>query len=166
MELLVAMSLASLMMAAAWAWLFSVTDVSAGDDARSEVESRLGFAHRLITGEVTSGTLVADPVGSCTRTCLTIAVTRLDNTSETIVYRYDQSRSILWRKSSGSHVAEGVRALSFEYLSADGEPLALGEDDALAPALAASVRAVRLAMTLAVRGAAPHAYTWTMPLTW
>jgi hypothetical protein len=110
--------------------------------------------------------VVAAPVGRCTRTCLTIAVAHVDSAPELIVYRYDPSRAILWRKSSGSHVAEGVRALSFEYLSAAGEPLPLGADDSLAPATATSVRAVRLAMTLAVRGAAPHTCTWTMPLTW
>ena len=160
------MTLATLMMAAAWAWLFAVTDASTGADARSEVESRLGFAHRLIAGEVMSGTLVADPAGSCSRTCLTIAVTHVDSAPERIVYHYDPSRAVLWRKSSGSHVIEGVSALSFEYLSAAGEPLPLGGYDVLAPAIAPSARAVRLAMTLAVRGAAPHTYTWTMPLTW
>ena len=160
------MTLATLMMAAAWAWLFAVTDASTGADARSEVESRLGFAHRLIAGEVASGRLVADPAGSCTRTCLTIVVTHVDSAPELIVYHYDPSRAVLWRKSSGSHVAEGVSELSFEYLSATGERLLLGGDDVLAPAIVSSARAVRLAMTLAVRGAAPHTYAWTMPLTW
>ena len=160
------MTLASLMMASAWSWLFAVTGASASTDAGSEVESRLAFAHRLITGEVTSGTLVADPVGSCTRTCLTITVTHVDSASELIVYRYDSSRAVLWRKSSGSHVIEGVSALSFEYLSAAGEPLPLGGDNALAPASATLVRAVRLAMTLTVHGASPHTCAWTMPLTW
>ncbi|MGO8684244.1 MAG: prepilin-type N-terminal cleavage/methylation domain-containing protein [Thermoleophilia bacterium] len=165
-ELVVAVALASLLLAGAWSWFFTTAAACARSNASAEAASRLAFARRLFTLEVASGSLLASPSGSCSRTCLTVSVTHIDGSSETIVYYFDAARGILWRKNASNHVVEGVQSLSFDYLSSSGVPLSLAADGTLSATTAGLVRAVRLSLTVVVHGAAPLARTGTVPLTW
>jgi prepilin-type N-terminal cleavage/methylation domain-containing protein len=165
-ELIVAVMLASLLLAGAWSWFFATSAACARSNATAEAASRLAFAYRLMALEVSSGSLQASPAGSCSRTCFTVSVAHIDGSAETIVYRFDAARGILWRKNASNHVVEGLQSLSFDYLSSSGVPLPLAADGTLSATSAGLAQAVRLSLVVTVQGAAPLARTQTVPLTW
>lgn len=165
-ELIVAVMLASLLLAGAWSWFFATSAACARSNATAEAASRLAFAGRLMALEVSSGSLLANPAGNCSRTCLTVSVVHIDGSAEAIVYRFDAARGILWRKNASNHVVEGVQSFSFDYLSGSGVPLPLAADGTLSATSAGLAHAVRLSLVVTVQGAAPLARTQTVPLSW
>jgi len=149
-EVLVAATLTCLVLAASFGWLSSV--VSASDHAADHVEvsSSLAFARRLTTSELRQASaLVAVPTAPCGRHTISFALPSVanDGTYDLITYTWDAGRNILWRKASGSYVAQGVTHFEVHYFGSDGRELA-PLIDVLPLSAYASVRAVSFVCTV------------------
>jgi len=149
-EVLIAATLTCLVLAASFGWLSSV--VSASDHAADHVEvsSSLAFARRLTTSELRQASaLVAVPTAPCGRHTISFALPSVanDGTYDLITYTWDAGRNILWRKASGSYVAQGVTHFEVHYFSSDGRELA-PLVDVLPLSAYASVRAVSFVCTV------------------
>jgi hypothetical protein len=149
-EVLIAATLTCLVLAASFGWLSSV--VSASDHAADHVEvsSSLAFARRLTTSELRQASaLVAVPTAPCGRHTISFALPSVanDGTYDLITYTWDAGRNILWRKASGSYVAQGVTHFEVHYFGSDGRELA-PLVDVLPLSAYASVRAVSFVCTV------------------
>ena len=149
-EVLIAATLTCLVLAASFGWLSSV--VSASDHAADHVEvsSSLAFARRLTTSELRQASaLVAVPTAPCGRHTISFALPSVanDGTYDLITYTWDAGRNILWRKASGSYVAQGVTHFEVHYFGSDGRELA-PLIDVLPLSAYASVRAVSFVCTV------------------
>ena len=149
-EVLVAATLTCLVLAASFGWLSSV--VSASDHAADHVEvsSSLAFARRLTTSELRQASaLVAVPTAPCGRHTISFALPSVanDGTYDLITYTWDAGRNILWRKASGSYLAQGVTHFEVHYFGSDGRELA-PLIDVLPLSAYASVRAVSFVCTV------------------
>ena len=131
-ELLVASAVASVVLAAGWVWCWSVSGSCAARCERLDACSSLAFARRLSTTELGQcDGLVTAPDARCSASSIAFLVPSGDGaTTELVTYVWDASRRVLWRKASGSHLAEGVDDFSIAYFDDQGRmlPVAAGGD--------------------------------------
>ena len=161
-ELLVATAIAGVVLAAGWAWCWSVSSSCAAASQRLDAGSSLAFARRLSTNELRSSEgLVATSGAGCTATAISFLAASANGPSpEFITYVWDAGRHVLWRKASGSHIAEGVDSFSISYFDDRGQAVPLAADGALPTAAAARVRMVELSAVVSCARQTANASWW------
>lgn len=124
-ELLVATAVAGVVLASGWAWCWSVSRSCAVGSERLDAASSIAFVRRLSTTELGQCmALVTTSDVRCSATTVAFEVPSGDGaTTELVTYVWDAGRRVLWRKASGSHLAEGVDDFSIAYFDAQGRRL-------------------------------------------
>ena len=90
-ELLVAVSLASVVLVGAWPWCWTIVRTSHQSAERAEAESSLAFAGRLFTSEVRRSAVLGDATGrGCSASAVVLQVVNaITGKTEVVTYRYD-----------------------------------------------------------------------------
>lgn len=146
LELLIATTVATVVLAAGWAWCWSLSGSCAAGSARLDAGSSLAFVQRLSTGELgqCDGLVTASDAG-CSATSIAFIVPSGEGpTTELITYVWDPGRRVLWRKSPGSHLAEGVDDFAIAYFDYQGHELPVATGGGLTGAELPLVRRVKL----------------------
>ncbi len=150
-ELLVATAMAGVVLAAAYAWVWSVGTLAATTDDRVQASTIAAALARTLADdvggavEVTAPAVGRDPGGS-----LALVHDGVDEASEAVVIAWDPARGVVWRNASGTYVADHVRGFAVSFLLGDGrivDGTAMGAGDWR------SVRAARAALDVEVGGA-------------
>jgi len=128
LELLLAVAITTVVLSGGWAWCWSVSRSCAAGSARLDAGSSLAFVRRLSTSELGSADALVDQSGAvCTATAIAFIAPSGDGPDSSLVtYVYDPGRRVLWRKSPGSHLAEGVDDFSITYFDDQGDTLPCG----------------------------------------
>ena len=121
-ELLIAASLAGVMLAASWGWLWTTASAARGVDARAQDATAQAFGARMLRADLARSVALGMPdQGVCGATRLTLLVrgpsTGID---EVVIVAWDPRRGVLWRKAAGSYLAEGVKSMAVRYFARDG----------------------------------------------
>jgi prepilin-type N-terminal cleavage/methylation domain-containing protein len=142
-ELLVAASLAATLLAASWGWVWTTARAARATDARAQVATADAFAARSLRADMARCVRLATPSeGVCGPATLALALRAArDGTTEVVTVAWDARRGVVWRKASGSYLAEGVTGFSVRYFDRNGEEEA-PVSGALGPAARARVRRV------------------------
>jgi len=149
-ELLVAVCLASLLLMGAWPWCWTMVQASHQTAQRAEAESSLAFAGRLFTSEARRAVALGDGAGGgCGSSSVTLQTfDAVTGQTQAVTYRYDPARRVLWRKASGSYVAERLSSCDFTYFGADGSQILPGSGGALSVDDLYSVRSLGLRLVI------------------
>jgi type II secretory pathway component PulJ len=121
-ELLIAASLAGVMLAASWGWLWTTASAARGADHRAQDATAQAFGARMLRADLARSVALGMPdQGVCGATRLTLLVrgpsTGID---EVVIVAWDPRRGVLWRKAAGSYLAEGVESMAVRYFARDG----------------------------------------------
>jgi Tfp pilus assembly protein FimT len=164
-ELMVSVVTSGIVLLAAWPWCWAVVERQTQETDRAEASTSLGFAQRLLDGEVRSAVaLSATAETPCTSSAFSLDLMTSDGRGQaTIDYGYDRARGVVWRGSRSSYVADGVTAFSVEYLDGAGLVVGLTQDDRIPTSDAGCVRRLRFSMSIAV-GSASLSDTWEVAL--
>ena len=149
-ELLVAVCLASVLLMGAWPWCWTMVQASHQTAQRAEAESSLAFAGRLFTSEARRAAALGDEAGGgCSASSVTLQVfDAVTAQTQAVTYRFDPTRRVLWRKASGSYVAEDLSICDFTYFGADGSQILPGSGGALTADDLYSVRSLGLRLVI------------------
>ena len=151
-ELLVASAIGAILLAGAWPWCWSLVRSSSRAATEAEAETALCFAGRLFQSEMRRASGLA-PATAATQTANSVTVVLPPSAAgpaESVTYRYDPVREVLWRNAPGSYVVDRLASCRFTFYAADGAELPLGVGGTLPPE---SVPLVRLVCLTAARRA-------------
>lgn len=142
MELLVAVSVSTIVLGAAWPWLWVAGGTARRVDGRTQAETAAAFAARSLVADVELATaLLRPPGGRSPAECICLLHRHPGEAPETMLVVWDPARRVLWRKASGSYLADHVESFSLEYFGADGRALERADlDDPKWPGLVARLR--------------------------
>ena len=147
-EMIVATTIASFMLSVAWPWCWDVAQHWSRCAAQADDQSTLAAVRRVTLTEVRQAVcLLRTPATTCSARSLAFAM-RQGDAMTIVTYVWDQRRQVLWRKASGSHLAERVGAFAITYFDGDGRPLALEQDGTLPDDSLARVRRLRFSVTV------------------
>ena len=131
-ELLVAACVAATALGAAWPWVWNAGATARAQVARAQAATSLSFALRVIDDDLAQATAVLTPTGGRDpETALYLRHDHPGEPPETVAIVWDAPRKVLWRKASGTYLADRVDAFSVRYFRSDGTQL-LGDDFAAA----------------------------------
>jgi prepilin-type N-terminal cleavage/methylation domain-containing protein len=121
-ELLIAASLASALLAASWGWVWTTASAARVTDARAQGATAQAFAARMLRADLARCVGLGTPdVGICGPTKLTLTLRDPDSgVDEVVTIAWDPGRGVVWRKAAGSYLAEGVTAFAVRYFAGDG----------------------------------------------
>jgi prepilin-type N-terminal cleavage/methylation domain-containing protein len=150
-ELLVASSVASVVLAGAWPWLWNAAVTTRALEGRSSAATSAAFAARMVRADLGAASAVLPPpAGYAAERSLRLQHRHDGSAAETVVVAWDPARRVLWRNASGTYLADHVVGFAVEYYAADGTPLAA---EALNRALAdGTVARVRVGVVVEVAG--------------
>ena len=142
MELLVAVSVSAIVLGAAWPWLWAAGGTARRVDGRTQAATAAAFAARSLVTDVELATaLLQPPAGRSPADCICLLHRHPGEAPETVLVVWDPARRVLWRKASGSYLADHVESFSLEYFGADGRTLGQADfDDPQWPSLVARLR--------------------------
>jgi hypothetical protein len=160
-EVMIAVALAACLLAAGWSWVFTVSASSRADVAVMEASSRMAFARRELTADVSCGRLSAASPG-CGSDGLSLVVTHPGGAKELVTIHYDPTRQVVWRKTSSCHVVQGVLRFGVEYLDSGGEALSPAAGGR--PTQAELDRVVCLRFCVQLAQGRPVPSTWLVPV--
>jgi type II secretory pathway component PulJ len=147
-ELLVATAITGVVLAGAWAWLWSVAPPARSLGANAQASSAAAFALRTVTRDLQEGAELFVPT-ACAPDCGLLLEHRGPATApETVAIVWDPSRQVLWRKTSSTYLADHVTRFAVAYLSSAGDALEVGT----AGGRLSGVGVVRVAVTVEVGG--------------
>jgi len=148
-ELLVAVSVSTVVLGAAWPWLWAAGSTARRVDGRTQAATAAAFAARsLVTDVELAIALLQPPAGRLPADCVSLLHRHPGEALETVLVVWDPARRVLWRKAPGTYLADHVESFSLEYFGADGQTL--GRADFDDPEWPSSV--VRLRITIRVSG--------------
>lgn len=125
-ELLVASSVASVVLAGAWPWLWNAAVTTHALQGRSSAATAAAFAVRMVRADLDAATALLPPQsGYPAGRCLRLQHRHDGAAAETVVVTWDPARRVLWRNASGTYLADNVVEFGVEYLADDGG--AIGE---------------------------------------
>jgi prepilin-type N-terminal cleavage/methylation domain-containing protein len=164
-ELLLAASLAVVVLTAAWSWLWTVAAAAHRSGDAAEVASSLAFARRQLLRDAHQATALAAPAtgAGCGAHALALQLPGTAAAPEIVQYAVSASRATLWRKTSSNYVAEGVTRFDVVYLRAAGSEVLPEADGGLSSEDLEAVRVVRVSVAMAA-GSAAAAATWSLGL--
>ena len=124
-ELLVAASLASALLAAAWGWVWTTSSAARRTDAVAQGATAQAFAARMLRADLAVCVGLCPPdLGVCGPTALALLVRDVQTGDERVVkVAWDPGRRVLWRNAAGSYLAEGVASFSVRYFECDGDEI-------------------------------------------
>jgi hypothetical protein len=145
-EVLVAACVTSVILAAAWPWLWNAAGVSRRATDREQARSAAAYAARILAADVGEATaLLPPPAGVPSSRALQLRHVHLTAGAETVLVRWDPAKCVLWRKTSSTYLADRVTAFAVSYVGREGDALEPG--DAFWPAAVARI-AVSLTVTV------------------
>ncbi len=128
-EVMVAAALACMLAAAAYGWLWGVGHACARETRASEAQSRLAAAHRRLALDLAQALGLTLPLAGLSDRRFALDLIDAQGVPREVEYCWDPSRRVLWRVSSSSYVADGIRAFRVTYLDESGaevDPSTLG----------------------------------------
>ncbi len=150
-ELLVAISVSAIVLAAAWPWLWNGISTARATEARAEAATAAAYVVRAISSDVALATdLLPLPAGIPATRAVRLEHRHPGQGAEEILIVWDPARQVLWRKSAGSYLADRVALFSIEYLDAQGAPQ--GPETGSSGDWLGSVRRLRVRVTVTSRG--------------
>jgi len=155
-ELLVAVAVSTVVLGAAWPWLWAAGGTARRVDGRTQAATAAAFAARSLVTDVQLATaLLQPPAGRSPADCICLLHRHPGEAPETVLVVWDPARRVLWRKASGSYLADHVEAFSLEYFGADGSTLARADLDD--PRWPSSVARLRITIRVSNPGGAASA---------
>lgn len=154
LELMIAVAIGGVVLAAGWAWCWSTTGACARVGNRADAATSIAFVRRLTSIEVGGAVRLVDvPDCGCGDHSVTVALSTIDARSLQLVsYAWDSRRGVVWRKASGSHLTEGAREFAVTYYDGDGEVVLVPSAGRLTGDGLAVVRQVGFRLSVAVGG--------------
>lgn len=150
-ELLVAISVSMVVLGAVWPWLWTAGGTARRVDGRTQAATAAAFAARSLTADVRLSTaLLPPPAGHSPTCCLCLQHRHPGEVAETVLVVWDPARRVLWRKASGSYLADHVDQFALEYFEANGR--ALEQADFAHPEWPGLVARVRITIRVSHRG--------------
>ena len=124
-ELLVAVALASGLLAAAWGWVWTTAAAARRADASAQTVTAQAFAARMLRADLAACVGLCPPaLGVCGPTRLAVLCRDpLTGGEKVTIVAWDPTRRVVWRNASGSYLAERATAFSARYFAADGTEL-------------------------------------------
>lgn len=123
-EVLVAAALACGLAAAAYGWLWGVSRACTREARAAEAQTRLAAVHRRLALDLAQTLSVVHPADGLDSRRFALRVVDAEGVVHDVEYCWDPLRRVLWRSTSSSYVADGMRDFSVAYLDAAGVPVA------------------------------------------
>jgi type II secretory pathway component PulJ len=156
MELLVAVSVSTVVLGAAWPWLWAAASTARGVDGRTQAATATAFAARsLVTDVELASALSQPPSGRSPAESMCLIHSHPGEAPETVLVVWDPVRRVLWRKAPGTYLADHVEAFSVEYFGADEQALSRGDFDD--PRWPSSVARLRITVRVSSSGGSAEA---------
>ena len=156
-ELLVATVIAAVTLCSAWAWLWNVGIASSATADRSRAKTAAAFAARFISDDLdVAAALQVPPSAYGPDRALELIHLHPGAAPESVLIVWDPSRRVLWRKASGTYLADHVARFAVTYY--DGNGAVLTPVDLQAPAWPG--RVVRVAVAVVVVDGRESAQAW------
>jgi type II secretory pathway component PulJ len=144
-EILVAVSVSAVVLGAAWPWLWAAGSTARRVDGRAQAATAAAFAARSLATDIQlSLALLRPPAGHTPAECVCLLHRHPGAAPETVLVVWDPVRRVLWRKTSGTYLADHVESFSLEYFGVDGR--ILGPADFDDPEWPSSVARLRIAI--------------------
>jgi prepilin-type N-terminal cleavage/methylation domain-containing protein len=141
MELLIAVSVSTIALCAAWSCLWNVGSAARHVDGRAQAATGAASAARSLAADLElATTLLAPPSGRSPETSIALQHRHPDEAVETVLVVWDPARRVLWRKAPGTYLADHVELFKVLYYGSDG--LALESSEFADPAWPLSVARV------------------------
>ncbi len=142
-ELLVASVIAAVTLCSAWAWLWNAGVASSATVDRTRAATAAAFAARCICGDLEASFALQDPPSAYgPGRALELTHLHPGAVPEDVLIVWDPSRRVLWRKTSGTYLADHVTRFAITYYSGGGGVLTPA--DLAAPAWPTRVARVAL----------------------
>lgn len=155
-ELLVAAGIASVVLAAGFAWLWNVAALAGGADDRAQAATLAAAVSRAVAGDLHAGVSVLEPPsGRDPARSLALVHDHEASTAESVLIVWDPERGVVWRNASGTYLADHITRFSVAYVLADGS---LVDGERMGPDDWTSVRAARVDLVSAVGSAIVRRY--------
>lgn len=140
-ELLVATVIAAVALGGAWTWLWNAGVASSSTVDRSRAATAAAYAARIIADDLeTSAEVQAPPAVYITSQALSLLHLHPGAAPEGVLIVWDPARRVLWRKASGTYLADHVSRFAVTYHDADGRSLTTADLETSSwPALVARV---------------------------
>ena len=123
-ELLVATVIAGITLCAAWGWLWGAEMATSKTVDRARAATAAAFAARSITDDLDLAATLLDPQRAhLPQESLSLRHVHPDDAPEDILIVWDPVRRVLWRKASGTYLADHVTRFAVSYLDGDGHLL-------------------------------------------
>jgi len=123
-ELLIATCVAALALAGAWGWVWNAGAAARAAGARAQAAPAGAFAVRVMADDLAQAAgLLSTPAGRAPSEAFAILHVHPGEPPETVTIVWDRSRRVLWRKASGTYLADQVSAFEVRYFAAGGEEL-------------------------------------------
>jgi hypothetical protein len=123
-ELLVAATIASVVLAGSWAWLWNVGVASSVTADRARAATAAAFAVRSISDDLdVSASLQVPPPPYSPARALTLSHLHPGVAAESVLIVWDPARRVLWRKAPGTYLADHVSQFDVVYLDSAGNEL-------------------------------------------
>ena len=120
-ELLVATVIATVTLCGAWAWLWSAGDASSATVDRTRAATAAAFAARCISDDLDeSAALQVPPPAYGPDRALDLTHIHPGAVPESVLIVWDPSRHVLWRKASGTYLADHVTRFAVTYYGGGG----------------------------------------------
>jgi prepilin-type N-terminal cleavage/methylation domain-containing protein len=125
-ELLVAMIVAGITLAAAYGWLWNMAPAAQALGRDAQARSGAAFALRSVTADLQQAEAVCTPVATTADRGLLTRQQGPDAAAATVPVVWDADRQVLWRKTSATYLADHVTRFQVAYFDAWGQPLSPG----------------------------------------
>ena len=123
-ELLVATVIAAVTLCAAWAWLWNAGGASSATVDRTRAATAAAFAARCISDDLdASASLQVPPSAYGPGRALDVTHIHPGAVPESVLIVWDPSRHVLWRKASGTYLADHVTRFAVTYYDGVGRVL-------------------------------------------
>jgi Prokaryotic N-terminal methylation motif len=127
-ELLVATSVTAVALSGAWAWLWNAGAAAGGEASRAQAATAAAFVVRSVADDLDlAACLSCPPAGMSPDRALCVQHRHDGVAAETVLVAWDPARRVLWRKASGTYLADHVRLFAVDYFRADGQRLVLAD---------------------------------------
>ena len=123
-ELLVATVIAAVTLCSAWAWLWTAGVASSATVDRTRAATAAAFAARCISGDLEASFALQDPPAAYGPSrALDVTHLHPGAVPESVLIVWDPSRRVLWRKTSGTYLADHVTGFAVTYYDSGGGAL-------------------------------------------
>jgi prepilin-type N-terminal cleavage/methylation domain-containing protein len=150
-ELLIAATVAAIVLGAAYAWLWNVAALADAADDRAQAATSAAAVSRAVARDAHASLRIVEPPPGRDPSC-SLALVRIHAgaADETTLVVWDPERGVVWRNASGTYLSDHVTLFAVAYVLADGS---LIEGGRMAASDWASIRAVRITLTSQVGAA-------------